>query len=87
MGQLTVRNLPHEIVRALKIRAAKHGRSAEAEHRLLLEQTLRPDAEDFWSLADQLRAETAGTRQSDSAALLRPMRDDQMRDDQMRDDP
>jgi len=41
MPQLIVRNLPQEVVRELKLRAARHGRSAEAEHRLILEGVLR----------------------------------------------
>ena len=41
MAQLIVRNLDQEIVRELKIRAAQHGRSAEAEHREILRQALR----------------------------------------------
>ena len=40
MAQLIVRNLDDELVRALKVRAAKHGRSAEAEHREILKATL-----------------------------------------------
>ncbi|HJO71729.1 MAG: plasmid stabilization protein [Rhodospirillales bacterium] len=40
MAQLIVRNLDDEIVRRLKLRAARHGRSAEAEHRDLLRQAL-----------------------------------------------
>lgn len=43
MAQLIVRNLESEIVRALKLRAAHHGRSAEAEHREILRDALRPD--------------------------------------------
>ena len=42
MSQLLVRNVRDEIVRALKLRAARHGRSAEAEHREILKQTLEP---------------------------------------------
>ena len=45
MSQLIVRNVGEEIVRALKRRAARHGRSAEAEHREILRQALREDAE------------------------------------------
>lgn len=41
MAQLVVRKLSPEIVKALKLRAAAHGRSAEAEHRLILEEALR----------------------------------------------
>lgn len=40
MAQLIVRNIEEEVVDALKVRAAEHGRSAEAEHRELLRQTL-----------------------------------------------
>ena len=40
MANLVVRNLDQQIVDALKQRAAAHGRSAEAEHRLILQQTL-----------------------------------------------
>lgn len=42
MAQLTVRNVDDEIAAALKARAAKTGRSAEAEHRRILEEALRP---------------------------------------------
>lgn len=45
MAQLIVRDLDAELVRALKQRAARHGRSAEAEHRLILAQALSVDLE------------------------------------------
>lgn len=41
-NQLIVRNLEEEVVRELKLRAAQHGRSAEAEHREILRQALLP---------------------------------------------
>jgi plasmid stability protein len=40
MANLVVRNLDDDIVQALKERAARHKRSAEAEHRIILEQVL-----------------------------------------------
>lgn len=40
MSQLIVRNVVPDIVRALKRRAARHGRSAEAEHREILRVVL-----------------------------------------------
>jgi plasmid stability protein len=40
MANLIVRNIDDEIVKALKIRASRHGISAEAEHRKILEQAL-----------------------------------------------
>ena len=41
MAQLMVRNLPEDLVKALKRRAAKHNRSAEQEHRNILQAALR----------------------------------------------
>ena len=41
MAQLVVRNLSDDLVKALKQRAAKHNRSAEQEHREILEAALR----------------------------------------------
>lgn len=41
MANLTVRNVDDDLVQALKARALEHGNSAEAEHRLLLDQALR----------------------------------------------
>jgi plasmid stability protein len=43
MAMLTVRNLPDEVYRALRVRAAKHGRSAEAEVRAILESAVKPE--------------------------------------------
>lgn len=42
MAQLIVRNVDAATVRALKLRAARHGRSSEAEHREILRVALRP---------------------------------------------
>ncbi len=42
MTQLIVRNLEEEVIRELKVRAARHGRSAEAEHREILREVLLP---------------------------------------------
>jgi plasmid stability protein len=41
MAQLMVRNLTDDLVKALKQRAAKHNRSAEQEHREILQAALR----------------------------------------------
>lgn len=42
MATLTVRNLPDEAHRALRVRAAMHGRSTEAEVRAILENAVKP---------------------------------------------
>ena len=44
MAQLIVRKLDAHLVRALKFRAARHGRSTEAEHRAILESVLAAGA-------------------------------------------
>jgi plasmid stability protein len=43
MAVVTVRNLPEETHRALRLRAAQHGRSTEAEIRIILEDAVRPE--------------------------------------------
>jgi plasmid stability protein len=40
MAQLIVRNIEEAVVEALKREAARHGRSAEAEHREILRRQL-----------------------------------------------
>jgi plasmid stability protein len=40
---LTVRNLPDEVHRALRVRAAQHGHSTEAEVREILASAVKPE--------------------------------------------
>lgn len=42
MAMLTVRNIPEEVHRALRVRAAQHGHSMEAEVRDILESAVSP---------------------------------------------
>lgn len=42
MASITVRNVPDEVHRAIRVRAARHGRSAEAEIREILESAVKP---------------------------------------------
>lgn len=42
MASVVIRNIPDETHRALRIRAATHGRSTEAEIRMILENAVRP---------------------------------------------
>jgi plasmid stability protein len=42
MASITVRNIPEETHRALRVRAAQNGRSTEAEVREILEAAVRP---------------------------------------------
>ena len=43
MAMLTVRNLPDEVHRALRVRAAQHGHSTEAEVRDILATAVKPE--------------------------------------------
>lgn len=42
MAMLTVRNLPNDVHRALRVLAAQHGRSTEAEVREILAAAVKP---------------------------------------------
>jgi len=80
MATLIVRNLDEEVVRRLRIRAAEHGRSAEAEHREILRLALVADEEqqiEREQVAQRLaefRHRTAGRGSSPAAALLQETR-------------
>jgi plasmid stability protein len=76
MPQLLVRDVPQEVVEALKRRAAEHGRSAEAEHRVIWEETLRAGRAAFRERAAALREETRGRISIPSEVLIRQDRDE-----------
>jgi plasmid stability protein len=76
-ANLHVRNVDDELVQRLKRRAARHGRSAEAEHREILRQALSADAEpEFEQLAADFRKLIASRRHTPSEALMREGRDE-----------
>ena len=81
MATLTVRNLDDDVVRRLRIRAAEHGRSAEAEHREILRLVLIGDethqAEQRQRVAERLaefRRRTGGRGSPSAAQLLEEAR-------------
>ena len=69
MAILTVRNVPDEVHRALRMRASQHGRSTEAEIRYILEKAVKP--EQRLRLGDQLNqlAQAHGLSNSDIELL------------------
>ncbi len=73
MAQLTVRNVNDQVVKALKRRAAEHGRSAEAEHREILRSALLENEASFAERAAALRERLRSP--GDSADLIRADRD------------
>lgn len=73
MATLTVRGLDDDLVRRLRIRAAEHGRSAEAEHREILRQVLTGDPQPSRAeIARRLAAfrDATGDRTAGSVANL-----------------
>ena len=71
-GNLHVRNLEDDLIARLKHRAARHGRSTEAEHREILRQALANEEEaSFEKLAADLRRLTKRRKQTPSEVLLR----------------
>ncbi len=71
-GDLHLRNVDDELIARLKRRAARHGRSAEAEHREILRQALRDEIEpSFDTLAAELRKLSKRRKQTPSEVLLR----------------
>ncbi len=76
-GNLHVRNVDDALIRRLKRRAARHGRSTEAEHREILRQALAAEIEpSFETLAAELRQLTKRRRYTPSERLLREGRDE-----------
>ena len=59
MAALTIRNLDETVKRRLKVRAARHGRSMEAEAREILSEAVREPADSdglFTTLLDRFGA-------------------------------
>lgn len=76
-GNLHVRNLDDDLIARRKRRAARHGRSTEAEHREILRLALAGEEEpSFDTLAAELRKPTRRRRQAPSEILLREARDE-----------
>jgi plasmid stability protein len=84
MATLTVRNLEDDVVRRLRIRAAEHGRSAEAEHREILRAALaidvqRMERQEAAARLAQFRRRTSGRGAASAADLLKESRRGRLR--------
>lgn len=71
MATVTVRNLPDEVHRALRVRAATRGRSTEAEIRDILESAVRPPQRLRLGTALAELGRRAGLADKDIAAIER----------------
>jgi plasmid stability protein len=79
-----VRNVDDDIARRLRVRAAEHGRSAEAEHReilraALMERDSRAARERAAERLAEFRRRTAGRGSAPSGELLHEVRSERMR--------
>jgi plasmid stability protein len=75
MANVHVRNLPDAVHRALRVRAAHHGRSTEAEIRAILETAaLPPERVKLGSLLASIAREAGGLTE-DEANRLNQIRD------------
>jgi plasmid stability protein len=83
MATLTVRNLNDDVVRRLRIRAAEHGRSAEAEHREILQTVLlghekTPTRQQTADRLAEFRRRTGGRGSLAAAELIAQSRAERM---------
>jgi plasmid stability protein len=72
MANVNVRNLPDEVHRAIRIQAAQHGRSTEAEIRSILEQAVRHESHvKLGSLLASIAREAGGLTDEEHALFER----------------
>ena len=79
MPAVTIRKLPEEVHRALKVRAALQGRSTEAEMRAILEAAVRPDGRLRLGTALSQASRELGLTNADIEALERSLEEVQDR--------
>ena len=72
MAAVTIRNLSDEVHRAIKVRAASHNRSAEAEIRDILETTVLPKERLKLGSALQAISQEHGLTKEESEAFQQP---------------
>lgn len=70
MAQVLVRDLEKEVLERLKERARNHGRSLQAELKVILKQAAASDMVEARDLARKIRRMLVGRRHSSAAELL-----------------
>jgi antitoxin FitA len=73
MNTLTIRKVPDDLYRSLRLRAAQNGRSAEAEVREILKNALKPERTLLDSL-NEIREQLGGGVELDITRDKRPFR-------------
>ena len=75
MTDMLIRGLDERTLERLKARAQRHGRSLQAEAKLLLEQAAGADREQVAAMLDRWKQRFAGRQFDDSADLIREDRE------------
>ncbi len=75
MGQVTIRNLPEDVIRRLKLKAEIHGHSLEQELRNILGREAGLTVEEKLTLVDSVRAMQQKPLTTDSTDIIRQYRD------------
>lgn len=76
MAQFLIRKVREDVAREVKKRAAKSGRSAEAELRAWLEDSYKPASENFWTqAAKSIEEQRRKGLMFDSTTIIRKSRD------------
>lgn len=70
MARVLIRDLEERTVERLKARAARNGRSLQAELQLIVERAAATDIVDSRAVAARIRRKLAGRNHSDSALLV-----------------
>lgn len=75
MPSITIRNVPDEVYRAIRVRAAMHGRSTEAEILYILEQAAKPEGRlklgslNFGSMLASIAREAGGLTEAEAEQI------------------
>ena len=70
MARVLIRDLDDRVVEKLKARAARNGRSLQAELQMIVERAAATDVIDGRGVAARIRRKLADRKHSDSAALV-----------------
>ena len=75
MPDILIRSLDEKVLKRLKVRAKRHGRSLQAEAKLLLEQAAGAGSAEIAAMLDGWNRRFARRKFTDSADLIRQDRD------------
>lgn len=70
MARVLIRDLDEETVERLKARAARNGRSLQAELQIIVERAAASDILESRDVAARIRRKLAGRKHSDSTLLV-----------------